>query len=404
MRKRITPELMGAILDAGYNIDYIDAATIDKLEVIPYSILVIPPADRIPLSTYRKIESYASAHKVIGLGKLPSLAPGLMQQGDSAAIAALSDKLFRSDGHAGVFTESISGLANALRQALPPDVEATGETAGLGFLHRKLTRSDVYFIVNTGNQPIDGSVRFRSNYAHVEAWNPDSGQVQRTAALDSTKGIPLQLAPYESRVFVVSNKDESEAAARAPARGPVFERAKFNTGWTIRFGSQGPAQALPHLDSWTGIQGREHYSGEADYTRDFDIPSIPRGGLHYFLDFGAGTPTTDNRPIYANGLHALLDPPIREAAIIYINGECAGSLWHPPYRMDITPWLHGGTNHLEIRVYNTAINMLAGQPPHDYSALYAKYGKRFEPQDMDNLQPIPSGLLGTVSLLMQNDE
>jgi hypothetical protein len=30
--------------------------------------------------------------------------------------------------------------------------------------------------------------------------------------------------------------------------------------------------------------------------------------------------------------------------------------------------------------------------------LYAQYGKRFEPQDMDHLQPVPSGLLGLVHL------
>jgi len=52
-----------------------------------------------------------------------------------------------------------------------------------------------------------------------------------------------------------------------------------------------------------------------------------------------------------------------------------------------------------VHVFNTAINELAGQPPRDYSALYAKYGKRFEPQDMDNLKPVPSGLIGHVSLV-----
>ena len=51
MSRRITPELMSAILDAGYNVDFIDAATIDKLGAIPYPILVIPPTDRISLST-----------------------------------------------------------------------------------------------------------------------------------------------------------------------------------------------------------------------------------------------------------------------------------------------------------------------------------------------------------------
>jgi hypothetical protein len=53
MRRHITPALTTAILDAGYNIDYIDAATIDKLGFIPYPVLIIPPTDRIPLAAYK---------------------------------------------------------------------------------------------------------------------------------------------------------------------------------------------------------------------------------------------------------------------------------------------------------------------------------------------------------------
>jgi hypothetical protein len=42
---------------------------------------------------------------------------------------------------------------------------------------------------------------------------------------------------------------------------------------------------------------------------------------------------------------------------------------------------------------------MAGQPPHDYTALNALYGKRFDMQDMDHLQAVPSGLMGPVRLL-----
>jgi hypothetical protein len=89
---------------------------------------------------------------------------------------------------------------------------------------------------------------------------------------------------------------------------------------------------------------------------------------------------------------------------VYVNGRRAGSLWHPPYRIDISPFVHAGENSLEVRVYNTAINLLAGEPPRDYTALYAKYGKRFEPQDMNNLKPVPSGLIGPVRLLRESPE
>jgi hypothetical protein len=58
------------------------------------------------------------------------------------------------------------------------------------------------------------------------------------------------------------------------------------------------------------------------------------------------------------------NPPLaREAAIVYVNGKRAGSLWHPPYRLDITAFAHPGENSLEVRVDNTAsTNSLVNHP------------------------------------------
>jgi hypothetical protein len=53
----------------------------------------------------------------------------------------------------------------------------------------------------------------------------------------------------------------------------------------------------------------------------------------------------------------------------------------------------GGKNELRIVVGNTAINSLAGQTLPDYRLLSDRYGERFVPQGMNNLQPLPSGLL-----------
>jgi hypothetical protein len=405
MRTRISPELMNTILDAGYNIDYIDATTINKLGVIPYPILIIPSTDRIPLTTYEAISAYAATGKVIAIGKLPSLAPGLMDQNESPQVAALSKKLFRADGHKGIFIEGENKLADMLHQALPPDVDAKGQTAGLGFIHRKLANSDIYFIANTGNQPIDAAAIFRTQRRFAEAWDPDSGRVLFAQPIGNGTRIPLLLAPYESRVFVFSgHRDVEKNAAAQSTQAHEQQIADLNDGWHIQFADSPSSQALNDLISWTEIPGRQNYSGEADYTRSITLPNAPARDERILLDFGNGAPTVDNRPIYANGLHALLDPPIREAAVIYVNGQRAGSLWHPPYRIDITQLLHGGGNRIEVRVYNTAINLLAGQPPHDYSALYAKYGKRFEPQDMENLHPIPSGLFGPIRLLRERSE
>lgn len=407
MAKRITPELMTAILDAGYNVDYIDAATIDKLGTIPYPVLILPPTDRIPLATYKKIESYAAATgKVIALEKLPSLGPGLKEQDTSTEIAALSAKLFKENGHRGILVDSIGNLSSALHTALTPDMDATGQTAGLGFIHRKLTDSDVYYVANTSNQPIKGAVQFRSSHTAIESWAPDSGTILQAA--QGTR-LPLALAPYESRIFVL--KDQLEVGAEAAAqRAPqsINSNAKMladlSGGWQLHFAGTVASQSLTKLISWTELPGKQFYSGEAVYTRSVSVSSASTPDTHLFLDFGAGIPTIDTRPVGSNGIHALLDPPIREAAIISVNGKRVGSLWHPPYRIDISEFVHNGQNQIEVRVYNTAINLLAGQPARNYSALYAKYGKRFVPQDMDNLQPIPSGLLGSIRLEEQRNK
>lgn len=405
MRERITPELMSAILDAGYNIDYIDAATIDKLGAIPYPVLIIPPTDRIPLTTYEEIASYAATGKVIAMGKLPSLAPGLMNQSETPQVAALSRKLFQSDGHKGIFIDGVSALSDTLRHALPPDMDAIGQTTGLGFIHRKLADSDIYFVANTGNEAIDATVRFRTARRFIEAWDPDSADVLLAESVANGKPLPLSLAPYESRVFVFSDRRDAKLNV-ASEGGKMTDQqiADLSSGWRIQFPGSTSSQTLNDLTSWTELPGRQNYSGEADYTRSINLAHIPEGSERMVLDFGKGTPTVDNRPIYANGLHALLDPPIREAAIVYVNGQRAGSLWHPPYRIDITSLVRAGDNKVEVHVYNTAINLLAGEPPHDYSALYAKYGERFEPQDMNNLHPIPSGLFGPIRLLEEKPE
>jgi hypothetical protein len=101
------------------------------------------------------------------------------------------------------------------------------------------------------------------------------------------------------------------------------------------------------------------------------------------------------------GIHAYFDPPIHEAALVVINGKSAGALWHPPYRLDVSKLLKPGVNHIEIDVYNTALNAWSALPPHDYKPLIAKYGDRFQMQDLNLVAPVSSGLLGPIHLVTE---
>ncbi|MGA8043603.1 MAG: glycosyl hydrolase, partial [Terracidiphilus sp.] len=394
MKRRITPELMAAILDAGYNIDYIDAASIQKLGTVPYPVLILPSTERIPLNAYKTLARYAdSGGKIISIGETPSRAPGLLEQKQDEEITALSSRLFGAQGaRAGGIVVSIDELAGQIRRSLAPDLDSSGHMTGVGFIHRRLPQSDVYFVANTSNLPIDGTLKFRAVRSFLQEWDPDNGKIIASTQYRPDIGISVALAPYESRIFVVQDKSEmagsttSTSIANPQVSGKV-QIVDLSKQWQIRFPDTKAPLKMNALDTWTNLAGRAYYSGEAVYWRTFTLEQNQSAIRRIFLDFGTGAPTVDTRPPNANGIHALLDPPIREAAVIFVNGQRVGTLWHPPYRIDITNAAHQGRNQIEVRVYNTAINELAGQPPHDYSALYAQLGKRFEPQDMNNLQP-----------------
>ena len=105
-------------------------------------------------------------------------------------------------------------------------------------------------------------------------------------------------------------------------------------------------------------------------------------GQSVAIDFGEGTPVPLPAMPAEFNMRAYLESPVREAAEVYVNDQLAGYVWHPPFRVDLTPFVKAGKNELRIVVGNTAINELAGPSLPNYRLLYARYGKLFEPQGM----------------------
>ncbi len=414
MQRLITPALMSAILSAGYNVDYIDADAINKFG-INHQILVLPPIDRIPVETLKKIQAFTAAGgKVISVGRAPSLDA----EGKPApAIAELSKQLF--DANRFTFVSNVDQLGDALRHAARPDFDLANPGGSvkdqLGFIRRKLPEADIYFVVNTSNQEIDAAASFATKHKFAEQWNPDSA----VSAPASANAQHLLLAPYESRVFVFSDSQPAAKSVSEPATySPV---ADLSADWKVMFTATGKTVNEKTPTDWTADPDTVHYSGEAVYARDFTLDAVPTAPVVLEVEGGEALPGAPNSPpehpeLGANGLpnplitrpgpgmHAYFDPPIREAALVTINGQPAGALWHPPYRLDISKLLKPGQNHIEIHVYNTALNAWSALPPHDYKPLIEKYGDRFQMQDLDKVMPISSGLLGQVRLVREGSE
>ena len=110
------------------------------------------------------------------------------------------------------------------------------------------------------------------------------------------------------------------------------------------------------------------------------------------------TPVPKPDPLPAFNMRAYLEGPVRETAEVYVNGQRVGVVWHPPYSIDVTSLMKPGKNELTIIVGNSAINSLAGHSLPDYRLLNDRYGERFVPQGMENLQPLPSGIVGELRL------
>jgi hypothetical protein len=419
MPKFVTPALMSTILSAGYNVDFIDADAIDSVGLGTHQILVLPPTDRIPVETLQKISSWTKKEgQVICVERCPSVDPA------GKPLPGLTGSF--------IVVHSVAELPQALTAAAKPDFQLpAGDSIAqsqLGFIRRKLTNADIYFVANTGNQPIDTAASFATVHKFGEAWDPDS--TASTAA--SAESLPIHLAPYESRVFVFGDSQPAEKLASAATGGTVT--VDMSADWRVAFPGIDKSLDETALSDWTADASTLHYSGEAIYSRDVTLPTAPAGRVYLEVAGGKplpgapnpqpetgpapGTVGPDGLPIpgitrTGPGMHAYYDPPIREAALVVINGQAAGALWHPPYRLDVTKYLRAGTNHVEIHVFNTAINAWSALPPRNYGPLIAKYGDRFQMQDIcepgsdwarscvSSLKPLPSGILGDVRLVTE---
>ncbi len=399
MPSLLGPRVIGAILDAGFNLDFIDDEALERVGV-PYKALVLAGVERIPLAALQKLARYArSGGVLISTRRMPALAPGLLEgRRDSAQVRALARELFEAPGGAGVFVKDEAQLGAALSGKLTPDVALDTPAPEVGFIRRKLEAGELYFLANTGNRPRSLRATFRVKGLKPERWDPFTGGktgLEWSTTSDGRIQVRLQLDAYESAIVFFS-------ASAAPAVRPASEpprRLDLSRGWKLSFPALKKTMRLERLRSWTDYEDLKFYSGEGIYEKRISVPArMLRKGRKIFLSLGQATPV-ESLGGSKHGTRALLETPVHEAAVVYWNGVRAGSIWSPPFELDVTEQLRPGENSLRIVVGNLAMNEMAGKSLPSYRLLNRRYGKRAEPQDMEYVRPLPSGLLGPVALV-----
>ena len=411
LREHVGADLMPAIFEAGYNLDFFDddsfkqVGRVDNGSLVlgqnKYKVIILPGVEHIPLDTYRKFEEFVRGGGVlIATKSTPKLVPGFKAtQQDHDEIAKISRQLFTDvNAKAQLVTDEKQKLGVTLNKLLPPDIEYSMPAPDIGFIHRKTNDADIYFVANTTNAEYKSKVRFRVSGITGEVWNPFDGSVRDAVGESgsSSYALDLDLGPYESRVFIFSKR-------RLPSSDKINLRVPapldLSTGWQVSIGNTGP-RLWDKLHSWTEDESTKYFSGVATYARDINVPAeMVQKGLAVQLDFGKGIPLTVQPS--RNGMQTWLEGPIREAAVVYINDKRVGSVFCPPYSIDVGAFLKPGANKVRIEVANTALNYMAGHSLPDYRLLNLRYGERFQAQDMDKIQVLPSGLLGPIRLIPQ---
>jgi hypothetical protein len=361
---------------------------------------VLPGVERMPLETMRKLEQFVRGGGiVIATRRLPDIVPGFtatpteqteLRQSVKGLFGGLSGKAY--------LIEDEKQLGTKLSSLLPADLSLRPAAPQIGFVHRRTADADIYFVANTSNIRQKVNATFRVAGGQAEWWDPFSGKVSPAQIDASTAGttLPLDLEPYGSRILLFSKRTLPKAAAAPMLKVPAA--IDLRTGWRVSIGANTKPVVMDQLQSWTDNEATRYFSGTATYEKEVTVPAdFPPTGMGARLDFGEGKAETE-QPL-RSGMQAWLDAPVREAAVVYVNGSRVGSVWCPPYSLEVGDFLRRGNNQIRIVVANLAVNYMAGRRPPDYRLLNLRYGERFQAQDMDKVQPVPSGLLGPIRLI-----
>ncbi len=277
--------------------------------------------------------------------------------------------------------EEVCDLLAKMR--VPPDFsyEPRRSPGSIRYIHRTLPEAEVYFIANQEAEAVDINCSFRVKERLPEIWLPETGEIKRPRnyrEIGDRILLSLHLEPYGS-IFVVFPKQRARVewqALKIYEKPKVEKEILIGGGWEVRFpkGWGAPEQiTLPKLISWSEHpeEGVRYFSGTALYLKDFEFPVGLYGkGKRYILDLGR----------------------VEVIAEVMLNGKYLGTLWKPPYRINVTEAIKPGKNRLLIRVTNLWVNRMIGDErlPED-SERNPDGSLRSWPQWLLKSEPNPTG-------------
>ena len=342
---------------------------------------------RMSLEALRKLAELVEGGATV-IGDPPVAMPGMegAEGGGAAEWSALVARLWPAASVARVGQGRVireNDVERALKSiGVAPDFTFSEAGAGtkISFVHRRDERGDIYYLSNPQDSAQHIEARFRVTGKSPRLWHPETGESERVSYRiegDETV-VPLSLVAGDA-VFVVFHEDAIAPSLNIPVASSKL-LATLDDGWTVRFQNDRGAPASVTMDTLQPLEknsdpGIRYFSGEVTYSRSFVLPQGAKRDRPLVLDLGK----------------------VGDLAQVTVNGQDMGTLWHPPFRVDVARALKTGVNTIKVKVANLWVNRLIGdqQPgakPITWTAM---------PTYLADAPLRPSGLIGPVTLLRE---
>ncbi len=377
-----------------------------------YGALVLPAHPNASLAILRKLRDLEKAGAIL-IGPRPDSSSGLLawQQGDKETLE-LIQHLWGTMGQKGVVTYGTT--ADWLKSTrLSPDFEVVGNAqtnAPLDYIHRRDGETEIYFVTNPADKPLQAKTRFRVTGKTPELWDAVTGTIRELPVFQVTEDgrteVPLAFESHQSFFVVFRKKGGEVGDQRSEIRGQNFQELRpvqeltgawevtFDPAWFYPDNGTGGKMTFAALSDWTAYAdpALKYYSGKAIYRLVFSYQSSVIS--HQLTDHRSLI--TDYSPLFLS----LGD--VREMARVKLNGRDLGVVWCPPWNVQLPEGILKATgNTLEIEVVNFWPNRLIGDaklPPEQRRTRtnIAKFDDAKGDKNYTTL--MPSGLLGPVTL------
>jgi hypothetical protein len=413
-------------------------------EGIHYKALALPRSRILPLAALKRSEEYLRNGGTL-IGERPLRSQGIVLSEDQQQFEAIANSLWlgcekSANKHIEIGKGQLFCMANA-RDALGatgvlPDMQQVEDSNGtaLDYVHRRAGETEIYFIRNTLDKPIETAVLLRVKDKQPEIFDADTGDVEESLLFSPTADgrtmLPLSLAARGSVFVIFRHKTTLRNVTAIERDGSILystehpertsspqgisvwnkgTRATLSTPepgnyrltfaggksaelttraaetisvpgpWTLSFPSgwgAPPQVEMNQLSSWTNSAdaGVRYFSGRATYRTVLRLTQAQAAAISSAnLNLGE----------------------VHEVAAVRINGKLARILWKQPYAVRVDGLLHAGVNTIEVDVTNLWPNRLIGDTQDPDGKHYTWTNIRKYTKDSPLLH---SGMLGPVRI------